>query len=52
MSADRERGRGMKRRVWIAVLGLHRSIDEYNQMVSYPDGLDRERLAQREVVAG
>ncbi len=29
----------MKRRVWIVVLGL-------------PDGLDRERLAQREVVAG
>jgi hypothetical protein len=30
-----------------AVVDFNRSIEEYNQMVSYPDGLDRERLARR-----
>jgi hypothetical protein len=28
-----------------AVVEFNRDIEEYNQMVSYPDGLDRERLA-------
>jgi hypothetical protein len=30
-----------------AVAALNRSIEQYNLMVSYPDGLDRERLSQR-----
>ena len=34
-----------------AVVAFNRDIEEYNQMVSYPDGLDRERLAKREGVS-
>jgi hypothetical protein len=34
-----------------AVEDLNRLIEQYNLMVSYPDGLDRERLAHRTVVA-
>ena len=30
-----------------AVVEFNRAIEEYNDMVSYPDGLDRERLARR-----
>jgi hypothetical protein len=29
-----------------AVVEFNRSVEEYNQMVSYPDGLDRERMAR------
>ena len=32
-----------------AVVEFNRDIEEYNQMVSYPDGLDRERLATNRV---
>ena len=31
---------------------LNRQIEEYNLMVAYPDGLDRERLAQRTALPG
>lgn len=31
---------------------LNRQIEEYNLMVAYPDGLDRERLAQRAALPG
>jgi predicted SprT family Zn-dependent metalloprotease len=34
-----------------AVVEFNRDIEEYNQMVSYPDGLDRERLAKREGIS-
>ncbi len=34
------------------VARLNRMIEEYNLMVAYPDGLDRERLVQRTVLAG
>ena len=30
-----------------AILRSNRAVDEYNLMVSYPDGLDRERLSRR-----
>ena len=30
-----------------AILRYNRAVDEYNLMVSYPDGLDRERLSRR-----
>jgi predicted SprT family Zn-dependent metalloprotease len=33
-----------------AVAELNRSIDDYNLMVTYPDGLDRERLSRRSSV--
>ena len=31
---------------------LNRQIEEYNLMVAYPDGLDRERLSQRTALPG
>ena len=31
---------------------LNRQVEEYNLMVAYPDGLDRERLAQRTALPG
>jgi hypothetical protein len=31
---------------------LNRMIEEYNLMIAYPDGLDRERLSQRGTLAG
>lgn len=34
-----------------AVVELNRAIEDYNQMVSYPDGLDRQRMATRAPVA-
>jgi hypothetical protein len=34
------------------VAEFNRSVEEYNQMVTYPDGLDRERLAKRGSVTG
>ncbi len=34
-----------------AVVEFNRSVEEYNLMVTYPDGLDRERLARRAPVA-
>jgi hypothetical protein len=34
-----------------AVVELNRSIDDYNLMVTYPDGLDRERLQRRTSVS-
>jgi len=34
-----------------AVVEFNRDIEDYNQMISYPDGLDRERLAARAAVA-
>ena len=30
-----------------AVAELNREIDDYNLMVTYPDGLDRERWSRR-----
>lgn len=33
-----------------AVIEFNRDIEEYNEMVSYPDGLDRERLQPRVAV--
>ena len=35
-----------------AVADLNRLIEQYNLMVSYPDGLDRERLSRRATFAG
>jgi len=34
------------------VARLNRMIEDYNLMIAYPDGLDRERLAQRTALAG
>ena len=34
-----------------AVIELNRSIDDYNLMVTYPDGLDRERLQRKTSVS-
>ena len=34
------------------VAEFNRSVEEYNEMVTYPDGLDRERLAKRGSVTG
>lgn len=34
------------------VARLNQQIEEYNLMVAYPDGLDRERLAQRTTLPG
>jgi predicted SprT family Zn-dependent metalloprotease len=34
------------------VAEFNRSVEEYNQMVTYPDGLDRERLSKRGAVTG
>ena len=47
LSARRDDYNDRVRRHNDAVIELNRSIDDYNLMVTYPDGLDRERLQRK-----